>query len=305
MKTSLVIPLIILLLVTSAPAQTRFPLWQPPTPRKSVTLFAPRPFGGNNIFKGEKEAWLSDALEEEDFGTLTELKDKEIVEYISRLGVHLALHSPKPKRSYTFVVTSSTTPDALTSGSGRIYITKRMLRLVKTEDELAGILAHEIAHDIFGHIPKTLTRQLFWMTGTKKVTSPVDVRNKLERLLQEYEKKPVAKVGEQLLGFSRFDEIEADRGAFYITYKSGYNPRGLTRALERFKDEQKVELSTSGSNLGQLYLLLMGSHPPTALRSFESSLEANFVKAPSEDAVYQSHAFDEMKRRLTVSNAAQ
>lgn len=298
MRNRLALVLTLTLLVSSTSAQTAFPTWQPPDERKSLTLFAPKPLGGNNIFKGEKEVWLSDALEELEGGTFSEITDSEISNYVSKLGTYLGLHSPKSKRTYTFVVTTCDYPDAMTSGSGRIYITEGMLRLVKTEDELAGIIAHEITHDVFAHIPKTFTRQLFWMNHTKKVVNPVDVRNQLERLVQEYSDKPLAAVGERLLGFSRFDELEADRGAFYITYKAGYNPISLSSILKRSDKQMKDESEETNSLALRLYQLTLGSHPPIPQRSFALSFETLFVKMPAKESIHKSAAFDEMKRRL-------
>lgn len=298
MRIRLAIVLTLTLCISSSSAQTIFPTWQPPEARKSLTLLAPKPIGGNNIFKGEKETWLSDALEELEGGVFDEIPDKEISAYVSRLGTYLGLHSPKSKRNYTFVVTTGSYPDAMTSGSGRIYITEEMLRLVNTEDELAGIIAHEISHDVFAHIPKTFTRQLFWMNQTRKVVNEVDVRNQLERLVQEYSDQPVAAIGEKLLGFSRFDELEADRGAFYITYKAGYNPTSLATVLKRHEKSQKEESEEAGSLALRLYQLTLGSHPPIPQRSLALSFETIFVKMPPKKSSHKSAAFDEMKRRL-------
>ncbi len=292
MKLRLAILLTLTLLVASTSAQTTFPAWQPPSARKSLTIFAPKPFGGNNIFKNEKEVWLSDALEELEGGTFEEIADKEISNYVSKLGSYLGTHSPKSKRNFTFVVTTGSYPDAMTSGSGRIYITEAMLRLVNTEDELAGIIAHEITHDVFAHIPKTFTRQLFWMNHTKKVVSQVDLRNQLERLVNEYSEQPVAAIGEKLLGFSRFDELEADRGAFYITYKAGYNPTSLSTVLKRSDKQMRDESEETNSLALRLYQLTLGSHPPVPQRSLALSFETLFVKMPTKNSTYKSAAFD-------------
>jgi predicted Zn-dependent protease len=301
MKTRLTIALTLLLLTAPfVPAQTTRPTWQSPVPRKSLTLFAPTPLDGNNIFKGEKEVWLSDALEELEGGVFSEIEDPEISAYVAQVGANLTSYSAKAKRTFTFIVTTDDTPDAMTSGAGRIYVSRGLLRLVQTEDELAGIIAHEITHDVFAHVPKTLTRQMFWMIGTRKVFSPVEVRNKLERLLGEYQKIPIAAVGEQLVGFARFDELEADRGAFYITYKAGYNPHALATALERYEQEQKEDVDKSEYHWGQVYALLLGNHPLTAQRSLALSWESNFVQMPAKNSFYRSAAFDEMKRTLAL-----
>jgi predicted Zn-dependent protease len=276
--------------------QTPGPEWQPPTPRKDHTLFAPKPHQGNNIFTGEAEIWLSDAIEEGvAFG---ELNDPAITDYVAKVGTNLGRYCPKPKRRFTFVVTDDDRPDAMTSGAGRIYVSVGLLKLVQNEDELAGIIAHEISHDVFGHIPKTFTRQLFWMTKTKKVTSPVELRNKLEQLFHEYQNKPVASLGETLLGIQRFDELEADRGAFYMTYRAGYNPTAMTKALERYAEEQKKDTSKLDYGWSQIYAVFLGDHPPTAQRSLAFVWESNFVNMPPEKSLFKSPAFDEMKRRL-------
>jgi len=301
MKTRLTIALTLLLLTASlVPAQTTNPTWQPPVPRKALTLFAQKPIDGNNIFKGEKEVWLSDALEELDGGVFNEIENREISAYVAQVGANLTLYSAKPRRTYTFIVTTDDRPDAMSSGAGRIYVSLGMLRLAQTEDELAGIIAHEIIHDVFAHSPKALTRQMFWMTGTRKVSSPVELRNKLEQLLAEYQKKPIASFSEQLIGFARFDELEADRGAFYLSYKAGYNPQALAMILERYEQEQKEDVGKSEYRWGQVYALFLGNHPPTAQRSLALSWESNFVELPAKNSFYRSVAFDAMKRSLAL-----
>src|SRR5205085_2374816 len=109
------------------------------------------------------------------------------------------------------------------------------------------------------HAPKTVTRQLFWMKGIRKVKTPAEAETALEELLAAYRQKPVAALAEALAGFSRLDELEADRAAFYNTYKAGYNPRVLTVVLKRLEREVKEELGKN-YNASQFLTLLFGSH---------------------------------------------
>lgn len=271
--------------------------WTPPTPRKAKTPFAPKPLGGDNIFKGEAEKWLAEAIVKLEAGFMKPIEDKRLNEYISQVGKNLVAYSVAPTKQYEFVVIYDLTPNAMTAGGGRIYITRGMLEEVKTEDELAGVLAHEIAHDAFAHASQTVTRQLFWMTGTRKVKTSADVETALERLLAEYEEKPIAAIGESLLGFARFQELEADRAAFYNVYKAGYNPRASTSILKRVEREMKEEMGDDYVWY-QLLILLFGSHPPTPQRSMAQSWESNFVKMPPRDDQHQSAAFVEMKERI-------
>jgi predicted Zn-dependent protease len=277
------------------------PNWTPPAARKSATIFAPKPLGGDNIFKGEAEVWLADiAMDLEHDATLKPLDDRAITEYVTKVGNYVASHSVAPAKHYEFFITVPLTADAMTAGGGRIYITKGMLDEVENEDELAGVLAHEIAHDAFAHAGKTVTRQLFWLTGTRKVKTRADVEAAVKKLFQEYRKKPLAEITEVVLGFSRFDELEADRAAFYNTYKAGYNPRALKEVLKRMSASDREMMDKGEYFTDQVLTLLFGSHPPTEQRSLAFDWESNFVKMPKKDSHYNSAAFDEMKSRLAA-----
>ena len=292
---------ILLFLVTFASAQqvALKSTWTPPPSRNAKTPFAPKPFGGDNIFKGEGEVWLADAVE--NLGGLSErIDEKAIVEYVTQVGNNLAAYSTAPKKQYRFIVTEEWRPDAMTAGGGRIYVTQGMLLRLESEDELAALLAHEIAHDAFSHAAKTVTRQMFWLTGTRKVNTPAALDAALKKLFSEYEKKPLATIAETVLGFSRFDELEADRAAFYNIYKAGYNPRALTTILKRLAREEEDDLGTSVYRQQQVLLLLFGTHPPTAQRKLALSWESNFVKMPARNSHFASAAFTDMKSRITA-----
>ncbi|MGI8468330.1 MAG: M48 family metallopeptidase [Pyrinomonadaceae bacterium] len=298
LRLILIIVLLLSATVSVIPQQSSVqPEWIPPSPRpKALTLFAPKPIGGDNIFKGEAEVWLADAIEKIEADALIPIKDKSVSDYVSQVGKNLAKYSVKPDKNYEFIVLNDEEENAMNVGGGRIYINLGMLKSVESEDELAGILAHEIGHDAFGHAAKTVTRQLFWMKGIRKVKTPEEVKSALETLDEAYEKNLFAAFGESLLGFSRFNELEADRAAFYNIYKAGYNPSALISVMNKFEREEKKEM---GKNYGayQFLTFLFGSHPPTAQRSTAFSWESNFVKMPPKDARYKNPAFDAMKAK--------
>lgn len=213
--------------------------WVPPTPRHAKTPFAPKPHAGKNIFKGEAEAWLADAILKLEMGYVMPVEDRLVREYVSAVGSNLVAYSAGRDRSdqftYQFIATDDLSTDAVSLSAGRIYVSRGLLEILENEDELAAILAHEMAHDAFLHAPKTVTRQLFWMTGTKKVSSADEVKAALNNLLLAYGENGFAAIGERLMGISRLDELEADRAAFYTLYKAGYNPRALASVLKRLQ----------------------------------------------------------------------
>lgn len=289
---------VVSLCLIALPQDLPEPHWTPPPSRKkSWNLFAPKPRPGDNIFKGEAEVWLADAIEKREADSFALVEDKFILDYIAQLGSYLVSHSTAPNRRYQFGVIYYGEKDAMNFGGGRVYVTAEMLREVASEDELASVLAHEIAHDAFGHVPKTVTRQLLWMKGKHRVKTPAEAETALTDLLDDYRRKPFAELAEALAGIGRFDELEADRAAFYNVYQAGYNPRGLADVLKRLERDTKEELGKSYGTY-QVLTLLLGSHPPTAQRSFVLGWQSAFVNLPSKESHVESAAFAFMKARL-------
>lgn len=274
--------------------------WVPPAARNQArTPFAPKPAAGNNIFKGEAEKWLTDAIVELEIDGLTPITDKDVSDYVARIGQNLVSYSTVPKKQFEFVVIDEDDENAFSIGAGRIYINLGMLKGVESEDELAGVIAHEIGHDAFGHAPKTVTRQLFWMKGIRKVKTHEEVEEALAKLLEAYEKNFFALVGESLLGWSRNDELQADKAGFYNMYKAGYNPEAMKNVFRRFVQRTKEEMG-DGYAADYFLTLLFGSHPPSAQRVTALKWESNWIKMPPKDEQYKNAAFIAMKARVAA-----
>lgn len=143
---------------------------QPPAPRPDAkTPFAPKFVEGNNIFTGEKEYWLADAVAGTGLGWPKRLTDRVICSYLAGLTNNLGRYSHEPNKHYQIAVVDLPYANAFTAGGGRIYLTRGMLGQVISEDELAGVIAHEIGHDNFHHAGRTLTRQFYWVVGVREV----------------------------------------------------------------------------------------------------------------------------------------
>ena len=124
-----------------------------------------------------------------------------------------------------------------------ITVTKGMLELLDNEDELAGVLAHEIGHIKLNHYGRTVTRSILWgllfrAAGSSSGIDPLDLGYALAES-----------------GFSREQEVEADDYGIELAAKAGYDPWGLVHALEKMA-EAGYKTSPSGFN----------SHPPTERR---------------------------------------
>jgi predicted Zn-dependent protease len=297
--------LVLIILSFSAPGLTQvmtqtpaMPLWTPPEARtKAVTLFAPKPMKGDNIFKGEGEKWLAEAIIHLEVGQLRSINDQAVSDYVNQLGQNLVKYSAAPNKVFEFMVLNDHEDNAFSIGGGRVYIDLGALQAATSEDELVSIIAHEIGHDVFMRAPKTVTRQLFWMTGKRKINSEPEAEKALQELEAAYEKHTLAAIGESVLGWSRFQELEADKAGFYNMYKAGYNPEAMKNVFRRFVAETKAD---SGEHYSDQYFLelLFGSHPPSSQRVTALKWESNWIKMPPKESQYKNAAFDAMKLRV-------
>lgn len=162
--------------------------------------------------------------------------------------------------TYTIQVVQEKVANAWINQDHEIFVTTGLMELLETDDQLGGVLGHEIAHGITGHIPHRINQSLwsaFAVLALGVLTStqgPADWGGLLEmRDLFMY-------------AYSREQESEADLVGLRLAQRAGFDPRGLVEALERM-DTQRRSLAPD-SVWQQLYR----THPPLAQRIGELRL---------------------------------
>ena len=146
-----------------------------------------------------------------------------------------------------------------------VHVTKGLMKILNTEEEIAGVLGHEIGHVRLGHYSKGVTRAVGWaVAGTLlgKIGGWGGVAA-----------QAAGGIGSKLIesGFSREQEVEADDYGTELLKKAGYDPYGLYYAMNEFKNHKFVT-QPDGFN----------SHPPTERRLQHLKAKAAEVKARKE-----------------------
>ncbi|MFA5291633.1 MAG: M48 family metallopeptidase [Phycisphaerae bacterium] len=152
------------------------------------------------------------------------IKDVELQNYINSVGQNIARVSHSPEAGFSYKAIDSNTVNAFALPGGYIYITTGLLKELKTEAQLAGVLAHETAHVTARHIAQQITRDYiigigFSVAGSASGSSAA-VR--------------VADIVRQLEGmsFSRAHERQADQVGMDYLVKAGYTPNGMIETME-------------------------------------------------------------------------
>jgi predicted Zn-dependent protease len=156
--------------------------------------------------------------------------------YVRAVGERLAAASPRRDVTYRFHVVDQPEPNAFSLPGGHVYVTRGLLVLLNGEDELAGVLGHEIGHIAGRHAVQRATRAapLGLLTGVVAVAGGL-VSPTLGRVVGG----AGSTLADVLLApYSRDQEREADRVGQETAGRAGWDPSGLARALatlERFE----------------------------------------------------------------------
>ncbi len=245
-------------------------------------------------------------------------KDRALQRYVSSLGQRLVKVNGlngKPYK-YTFTVVDTPMVNAFALPAGTIYVTKPLLKAVKTEAELAGVLGHEMGHVIARHTAERMTLMNKERTGNLLMTAGAAIIGAAggymaaKKLCKKGDKECLLKgtaAGGALFGGatllvqkyrymqnSQEDEFEADRLGFKIATKAGYNPHQIGKFYETL-----LALENKGKKGQNKYLAqfqdAMSTHPPSQKRIDQMR---DMASPLPNKGLLSSNAFHTMKKRL-------
>ena len=176
-------------------------------------------------------------------------------QYLNRVGAVVGAHSGRPTTfgGYHFKALESSDLNSFAAPGGFIFITTGLLKRLQSEEALAGVLAHEVAHVELRHgisaiQPSNLARAL---NVAGKAASVLNCAEQVGQLGVAFE-GAINDVVEKIIekGYSREQEYEADARAVVIASTAGYDAAALGRLVSALQDE-------IGAKSGGLF----GSHP--------------------------------------------
>jgi len=189
----------------------------------------------------------------------------ELAAYVTKVGQRIVANSDTPNKEFNFFVLDDRNVNAFTPGQGLIYINRGLMALLTSEGQLAGVLAHEIGHDVGRHVQRGKTKRTLGdlgaiaaavLTGNNSTKSALDMAN-----------------AERFGAYRRELELEADEYAAEYLYRSNYDPKEMLGVLGVLKDNEVFHSRVSGSGRGT-YHGVFADHPRTDKRLQEVILKA-------------------------------
>jgi predicted Zn-dependent protease len=241
---------------------------------------SPLPGGLGDIFgqvkelaggqSSEDETRSGDAIAATVFGAAPAWRNKAAQSYVNLVGRNLARQVERKDVQWRFAILDTPSINAMAFPGGIVLVTRGLYTLLATEDELAAVLAHEIAHVNRRHQWKVIQQQkLIALAGDAATRGDPGRTAKL-----------VADMGTKLIarGLDKSAEFEADRDGVVIAARAGYDSSALIAVMERLKALKP----------GEDTALLFSTHPSPGARiealTAAATPEVETAAAPSAAA---------------------
>jgi len=199
----------------------------------------------------EEEIVLGEAVAVEAFSRFGgEYPNQAWTRYINLVGKTVTEVSDRPTLTYHFAILNSQEQNAFAAPGGYIFITVGLLTSLKNEAELAGVLAHEIAHVTKQHMLETIRRgailgSVSELTLTAMKQDPAMFSSVIDEMTNLLFTK----------GLDKEKEFEADVVGVEYAYRAGYHPQGLKDYLQTLAKEE-----------GHVESKFFTTHPSTTVR---------------------------------------
>ena len=183
--------------------------------------------------------------------------------YVDRIGQRLVKHSARSHLAHEFHVVDMKEPNAFALPGGFIYVSRGLLAIMNSEDELAAVLGHEIAHVAARHSAQQQAAQRRWiplqvLAGIGGAAASV-VSPELGQVVAGAGQIPAALV---MAKYSRKQEQEADRLGQQYVAADGWDPAALGDCMDALTREQELAAAGDPNRMS-----FFDSHPTTPSRA--------------------------------------
>lgn len=210
------------------------------------------------------------------------LEDPLIDGWLESMGNRLAVASEQPKQPFTFFMLRDRQINAFATLGGYIGVNAGLVLTARSEDEVAGVLSHEIAHVTQAHVLRAVERAkkdsvpiLLAMLGAIAVAQ-ASGGNSSDDATMAAVMSAQGLIAQRQIDYTRSNEAEADRIGIRTLSRSGYDPEGMASFFERM---QAASRGNQGGDRDRApdYLL---THPVTSLRITEARERAAKLPKP-------------------------
>ena len=241
--------------------------------------------GVGNWYSVERQVAMGRQYAQQIESQIKLVNDPVVTEYVNRIGQNLVRNSDA-QVPFTIKVIDSDVVNAMALPGGFFYVNSGLILAADEEAEVAGVMAHEIAHVAACHVAREITRsQLMQIASIPFIFIGGGIGYAGYELAG-----PAALLG--ILKFSRGFEAEADYLGVDYMYRAGYDPSAFVSFFEKIQAMEKKKPGTVSK--------MFETHPQNADRIEKSQEEIRKILPAKQQYVVTTSEFDEVKARLAA-----
>jgi beta-barrel assembly-enhancing protease len=266
-------------------ANTKEPKVKHDGSKDDVDAIGNRKVGGLDWYKIETDIKIGKSYAMQIEQSMKLVQDPVVNEYVNRIGQNLVRNSDA-KVPFTIKVVDADEINAMALPGGFFYVNSGLILAADDEAELAGVMAHEIAHVALRHATRGQTR--------------ADIANIMTIPLIfvgggiGYAAREAVGIGLPMtfLKFSRGFEAEADYFGLQYMYKAGYDPNAFANFFEKIQAQEKKK----PGSLAKAF----STHPQTPDRIEKTQEEISKILPPRDQYIETTSEFNDVKARLAA-----
>jgi WD40 repeat protein len=182
-----------------------------------------------NIFSPEQEMVLGDLIYQKMAGDTRFVRDPELVAHINAIGEKLIKHLPPTGIKFQFFIVDIPEANAFNVPGGYVFISRKLIGFANNEDELAGVMAHELGHGIVRHGATSFSEMLKKVLNVTQVGDRKDITDKYNSFIEHQRTKTTSRGS----GEASDRELEADRVGLFAMIAAGYDPNAFASFFDR------------------------------------------------------------------------
>ena len=243
-------------------AQSSCPPLQTPAPDPAKLLFSP-----------QQEMELGEIIRQQLESEFLVIDENQVTAYLKRVGERVAANLPDTGLRYEFLLYDQPEIQAFGMPGGRIYVSRKIVAFLRNEDELAGLLGHELGHLAARQQALNMSRAFREVLGIKTLSPDEDL---YERYNQFIESVRLKKLSSQPQGDEDKSQKIADQLGVQAVARAGYSPQALPDFLDRLMQTK----GKTGSWLSDMF----GATRPDSKRLREALKDAASLPAACLEA---------------------
>ena len=185
-----------------------------------------------NLFTPEQEMIFGELSVQNMAGEIRFVRDERLTAYAAQIGERLARHLPPTGLKFRFHLVDISEANAFNLPGGHVLLSRKLVAAAGNEDELAGVIAHELGHAVVRHAAADISESLRKILNVTSLGDRRDVTEKYNLLIERARTKSLSRRRSHEDG----QQLEADRIGLYAMVAAGYDPAASYTLFERITE---------------------------------------------------------------------